>query len=135
MEITAGIKPTLENTGSESPKGHIKARTEKPDTYPERAPVSDGVSWETIDKSKYHPPYFVDNRVLANDRTKDPKNKKLWADPEDISLLEDKKFLSYEGEVRLDEKGRPLNPRGPTGIEGRGESIKVRGFRRNALLP
>jgi ADP-ribose pyrophosphatase len=94
---------------------HLKIRAERPASYPPRQRISiDEVPW-VLDCLEYDPPYHVDESVLANDRTKKPDG---WADPEDIDLV--------KGEPRIqstkysDEDGRPRNPHGRTGIEGRG---------------
>lgn len=96
---------------------HKKARTEKPAIYPERVPVSDGkVAWE-VSFPSYHPQYFVAPKVLEEDRTKKEGG---WADPENVRDI-GRELKSYEGAVHIDKKtGRPLNPKGRTGIEGRG---------------
>lgn len=99
-----------------SPALHVKARTLRPSSYPARFEVPDvNVPWD-VDWPGYAPPYFVDPVVLANDRTLNPKG---WAEPEDFPLTRPR-FASYEGAVRLDAAGRPLNPRGRTGLAGRG---------------
>lgn len=100
-------------------KDHIKARTEKPTSYPSRFPVSEETTWENVDKLTYKPVEFTAQVVLDNDKTIDPQNPKLWADPLDPQKV-DHLYESYEGSMRFDEKGKPLNPMGPTGIEGRG---------------
>ncbi|MEC4687235.1 MAG: NUDIX domain-containing protein, partial [Nitrospirota bacterium] len=94
---------------------HLKIRAERPPSYPPRQRISiDEVPW-VLDCPEYDPPYHVDESVLANDRTKKPDG---WADPEDIDLV--------KGEPRIqsakysDDDGRPRNPHGRTGIEGRG---------------
>ncbi len=82
-----------------------------------RFAVSDEqASWET-EFVEYNPVYHVASVVIENDSSKKEKG---WADPEDIAELGNKVFESYEGEVQKDENGRPLNPHGRTGIEGRG---------------
>ena len=53
--------------------------------------------------------------MLANDRLTVPKG---WADPEDVSQIQDE--LAARPAKRRDELGRPRNPRGRTGIAGRG---------------
>ncbi len=98
---------------------HLRARTEKPDDYPKRIPLPEGTTWEIIDMEYYKPDDYTAQTVFDHDHTKDPSNKKLWADPADLSLVEHP-YISYEGEVKFDERGRPLNPMGPTGLEGRG---------------
>ena len=94
---------------------HLKIRAERPPSYPPRQRISiDEVPW-VLDCPEYDPPYHVDESVLANDWTKKPDG---WADPEDIDLV--------KGEPRIlsakysDANGRPRNPHGRTGIEGRG---------------
>ncbi|MRR33792.1 NUDIX domain-containing protein [bacterium] len=115
--------PETANSGASAcsevhPRGwHRKARNERPPEYPERFPVPDElVSWET-DYPGYRPPYYVSPVVLANDSTLNPKG---WADPEDISLLEEMPIESMSGSLTHDEAGRPLNPVGRTGMAGRG---------------
>jgi ADP-ribose pyrophosphatase len=90
-----------------------KARGERPPIYPPRFSVPEAKApWDTPFK-EYAPPYFVAPVVLANDK---PGG---WADPEDLAKLT-RKLQSYEGAVRRDSEGRPLNPSGRTGIAGRG---------------
>jgi len=94
---------------------HLKARKETPAIYPSRYDVPDDkVDWDK-EYPEYEPPYFVAQSVLDNDYTKKDSG---WADPEEIPI--DKKYISSEGEIKLDENGRPRNPKGRTGIEGRG---------------
>ena len=106
----------------ESEKGaikalHVKARFEKPAEYPERFPVPDQlVSWETPDPD-YAPPYYVSPVVLENDSS---SNLSGWADPEDITLVPEIPHRSFSGALHHDERGRPLNPAGRTGVAGRG---------------
>lgn len=95
---------------------HTKARKEKPPDYPERYPVPDDKTHWDVPFEEYKPPYYVAEVVLKNDRT---KNEKGWADPENHSLIS-KDLLSYEGPITFDDEGLPLNPRGRTGIRGRG---------------
>lgn len=98
-------------------KGHQVARKERPDIYPERQAVLDHqVSWD-FSMSGYRPVYFVADVVLENDRT---VKKGGWADPEDLSKMPEKVYKSFEGKVKFDEQGMPLNPRGRTGLKGRG---------------
>jgi ADP-ribose pyrophosphatase len=94
-----------------------RARFEWPDGYPRRIKVSDTlVDWDT-DYPDYDPPYYVAPEVLENDRTRKEGG---WADPEDISAAGALPKESFEGPIRFDVKGRPLNPRGRSGIAGRG---------------
>lgn len=67
-------------------------------------------NWKNFDRSNYHPNYSLSKEILGQD----------WADPEDLSKLNKTSFFSYTGLIEIDENGRPLNPNGPTGIEGRG---------------
>ncbi|MBI4819536.1 MAG: NUDIX domain-containing protein [Deltaproteobacteria bacterium] len=92
---------------------HIKARTEKPASYPDRFPVPDAkVTW-TKPYPEYAPADFVAAVVLAN------AGPKGWADPPEVKDVS-RPMNSYTGPVGKDERGRPLNPMGRTGIEGRG---------------
>ncbi len=100
---------------------HPKSRSGQPQGYPTRADAPD--SWGDMD-SHYVPPEYTAPVVLANDETKftadalkDPT--KGWADPVDPTDVKSK-FLSYEGKIFFDRLGRPRNPKGPTGIAGRG---------------
>ena len=68
-----------------------------------------------LDCEEYDPPYHVDAEVLAGDRTRVPDG---WADPEDTALIAEE--LAARPARFRDDAGRPLNPRGRTGIEGRG---------------
>lgn len=43
-----------------------------------------------------------------------------WADPESIAGIDFTQRLSYTGPIATDEAGYPLNPRGRTGLAGRG---------------
>lgn len=103
---------------------HVKARIEKPDSYPDRFPVSDDkVSWR-VDYSKYKPPYFTDPDVIQTFENLEPcdlKKLEALADPANRKLLDEVNFESYEGTVNRASNGLPSNPFGRTGIEGRGE--------------
>jgi ADP-ribose pyrophosphatase len=90
---------------------HQKARTEKPDIYPERFAVPDDkVSWN-VPYEDYSPDTFTAQVVLDHEGT--------WADPLNVSDVE-REIVSYEGVVKYDDGGYPLNPRGRTGLKGRG---------------
>ena len=67
-------------------------------------------NWGNFNRSKYHPVYNLSEEILGQ----------VWADPEDLSKLNKTSFFSYTGLIEIDKNGRPLNPHGPTGIEGRG---------------
>ena len=94
---------------------HLKIRAERPITYPSRQRISIDQSPWMLDCEEYDPPYHVDATVLAHDRT---KVKDGWADPEDVTLLSED--LRARDSRYRDEQDRPLNPRGRTGIAGRG---------------
>jgi ADP-ribose pyrophosphatase len=93
---------------------HLRIRSERPASYPERQRISiDEAPW-SLDCADYAPPYYVDEAVLAADATSQGGG---WADPEDVSKLGDS--LTERAKAH-DDSGRPLNPRGRTGIAGRG---------------
>lgn len=90
---------------------HVKARTEKPDSYPARVVVDDkDVAW-SVKLPGYRPSDFTDPEVT--------RNIGKWAEPDDVTLHKGR-FQSKLGPVSVDERGRPLNPMGRTGVEGRG---------------
>src|ERR1035437_1363393 len=90
-------------------KLHKKSRFQKPANYPARFVVPDHkVSWQ-IEFPDYLPIEF--NAPIVLD-IKTP-----WADPSDISKITHP-LESYEGQLKLNEKGIPLNPFGRTGITG-----------------
>jgi ADP-ribose pyrophosphatase len=94
---------------------HLKIRGERPPSYPPRLRVSiDEAPW-LLDCEGYDPPYHLDLSVLNNDRLKVDGG---WADPEDFGLIADE-LAAIESRFK-DDEGRPLNPRGRTGIAGRG---------------
>jgi ADP-ribose pyrophosphatase len=92
----------------------VKALRERPAIYPERFAVAPGTTWETLDRSTYHPKDFTVPSLLTK-----PKSR---TDPEDPRKVAH--FSSYQEAVKLDKDGRPLNPMGPTGIRGRGKLHK-----------
>jgi ADP-ribose pyrophosphatase len=95
---------------------HLKIRGQKPSSYPARLRVLiDEAPWRIVCPS-YQPPYYVDTTVLRNDSS---KKRGGWADPEDFSEVACRDSLLKEATHR-DDEGRPLNPRGRTGIAGRG---------------
>lgn len=94
-----------------------RSRFEWPDGYPRRIKVPDTlVDWDA-EYPDYDPAYYVAPVVLENDRTSKPGG---WADPEDISLAGPFPEETFEGPLCFDAQGRPLSPRGRTGIAGRG---------------
>lgn len=90
---------------------HSKARTELGKDYPPRQlPPNGAQSWADIDQN-YRPTHY-EAPILGS--------QPAWADPprvEQAKTLRD--FQSYE-EMRWSAQGEPLNPKGPTGISGRG---------------
>jgi len=87
---------------------HLKIRGEKPDAYPPRARVLiDEAPWN-VECPSYEPPYYVDAAVLESGSS----------DPEEFSRVTERHAL--QDSAHRDNEGRPLNPRGRTGIAGRG---------------
>jgi ADP-ribose pyrophosphatase len=95
---------------------HVKSRRDRPPQYPARFSVPDELVPWSVKFPGYAPPYFVDPSVLAQDKTRNPRG---WAEPEDFSRIA-RPFQSHEGDISKDERGFPLNPRGRTGLRGRG---------------
>jgi ADP-ribose pyrophosphatase len=104
---------------------HYKARLEIPadyppntEKYPRRFSVpSEKTSWD-VPFDRYAPEDFIHSSVLKDAKTGE---RPVWAEPNAIvELPVGREFQSYEGEVRKDEQGRPMNPKGRTGIEGKG---------------
>jgi ADP-ribose pyrophosphatase len=112
-----------------SAKSSEKSRTAQPPGYPKRATTPPGTTWPASPNGKlqgYNPPEYTAPAVANADVSKAPKvrgqkpdPRKYWADPADPKKVT-RKFTSAEGPVKVDAKGRPLNPTGPTGIQGRG---------------
>jgi len=106
--------------------GHKTARTQAPQEYGKRFHVPDHkVAWE-IKYPGYRPRNVVSQVILNNDYSQNLGGR--WADPQDFKIvLKDiaegarEPITSYEGTIKFDNKtGMPLNPRGRTGIKGRG---------------
>lgn len=95
---------------------HTICRTSQYYDYPERYVIPDGrVSWGR-EWPDYKPEYFDHPLVLA-EWNKHSENG--WAhheDPRQAAIAES----SYEGLIRIDDNGYPLNPKGRTGLAGRG---------------
>ncbi len=79
----------------------------------------DKVKW-TVEYPNYAPIEYTTERIL--------KTKPSWADPQDVSLITkwnqidgDTDRRSYTGLYEFDNKGRPINPVGRTGVTGRGQ--------------
>lgn len=97
-------------TTTEEKRPHVKARTEKPSDYPERFPVPDNLVKWNFPLSDYAPPRYTS-----------PSTLKKSPDPQECSDLQ-RIMTSHEPSgVRIDgASGEPLNPRGRTGLSGRG---------------
>jgi ADP-ribose pyrophosphatase len=94
---------------------HFKIRAERPPSYPmrQRIPI-DEAPW-MLESSAYDPPCHTDPSVLQHDCSKVEDG---WADPAEFALVRD---LPRIGSARYkDRDGKPLNPRGRTGLAGRG---------------
>lgn len=95
---------------------HNKARGAHP-LYPSRSTVPDDcVSW-SAEWQDYFPCAYTADSVVANDITSNPKG---WADPGDPKRVDWSGRSSFEGELQFDADGRPMNPRGRTGMKERG---------------
>lgn len=92
--------------------------------YPERAPVPTNLRAWRHEWSEYSPPLYESPKLALNDRTLVPGG---WADPAEVSREEflgwsaSGRMKSFEGPIQHEpQTGRPLNPLGRTGIQGRG---------------
>ncbi len=92
---------------------HLRIRIEKPDAYPDRQVILiDEAPWG-VDCDRYDPPYFVAPEVLAAEGAVERRSH-----PEDFEKAAD---LANPGRSETtDDMGRALNPRGRTGLAGRG---------------
>ena len=93
---------------------HMNARTQQNPTYPHRAPVHDSLVPWSAPWTEYSPVEFTHLDV---------RSAPAWADTSDASGIHAElceKRLSYESPIEFDDSGRPRNPRGRTGITGRG---------------
>lgn len=93
----------------------LKSRTQLGKGYPARLPVSEVESAWDYPWPGYAPPEYTADVVFLNEGK--------WADPREVRLVK-RPFLTLhtgqEQPVRLDLLGRPLNPLGRTGLQGRG---------------
>ena len=104
---------------AEKMKPHTKAREETNPQYKgKRVEVADeSVPWSK-DVPSYHPAEFTDDSVL--DQYDNQGVAQGWADPPTPQEVPDlKQRETYEGKIRFD-GDLPLNPRGRTGVRGRG---------------
>ena len=90
---------------------HVKARNQPGKGYPDRQlPPNGAQSWSQVDEN-YHPAHY-EAPILAT--------RPEWADPPSLEeTLSQRKLQSYEPQI-FGLHGQPLNPKGPTGIDGRG---------------
>ncbi len=91
--------------------GHTKARTQQGKNYPERQlPPNGAQNWKDVDKN-YQPVHYEAPILATNPE---------WADPVSLKdTLAQRQLQSYEPQ-QFGAEGEPLNPKGPTGISGRG---------------
>lgn len=118
-ELAAKLK-AAEHALELTRKVHSVARSQQHPKYPQRFQVPDDmVDWR-VRFPGYSPRRFTGAGVEAN--TSSATNPKGWADPTDPNALREemKKRKSFEGELFFDAHGRPVNPRGRTGICDRG---------------
>jgi len=98
---------------------HQNARSAHP-AYPERTKVPDEtVLWDTPWAS-YSPVTFTHKAVVDNDCSVKQGG---WADPMSVSAVAKEEWsqrVSHEGPIMFDAQGRPINPRGRTGMADRG---------------
>ena len=88
--------------------------------YPARAPVVDAIVPWSVASHDYNPTQFTAPHVLENDITRKSGG---WADPpnvQDVPAEDWASRVSYEGPLAFDTSGRPMNPRGRTGMAERG---------------
>ena len=108
-----------EDIPDSQPEPHVKARSHPGRKYPQRFPVSDEqVPWDAS-YPEYKPPAHIEPSVLA---ASGPGG---WADAAEPSKEGIEERGSHELQARqlrwsYDAQGRPLNPRGRTGIADRG---------------
>ena len=101
---------------AEKMKPHTRAREDTNPLYKgKRVKVADeSVPWSK-DVPSYNPQEFTDDSVLTEGFAQG------WADPPTPQEVPDlMQRETYEGPIRCDAAGVPLNPRGRTGVRGRG---------------
>jgi len=118
------LPPGFGSWGVES-SPHSQARSENNPFYRgKRTPVKDDQVLWSVTWEEYAPAEFNAQVVLDNARGQDPPSMG-WADPPDPKLsfspdLERRLTFENGGMLVFDSKGYPLNPRGRTGLCGRG---------------
>ena len=104
---------------AEKMKLHTQARTEANTHYKgRRVEVADKLVPWSKEATSYLPGEFTDDSVLTQFNAHSVKG---WADPptpQEVTDLMQRK--SYEAPISFDDAGMPLNPRGRTGLRGRG---------------
>ena len=101
---------------AEKMKPHTRAREDTNPVYKgKRVELADAsVPWSR-DAPSYNPGEFTDDSVLTEGVALG------WADPPTPQEVPDlMQRETYEGPISFDAAGRPLNPRGRTGVRGRG---------------
>ncbi len=102
----------MDNLKASTPR---KSRAEIARGYPARQPVAEADAPWTQPLPNYYPPEYTAGVVFQNEGK--------WADPRDVRAVK-RRFMTFNnGEdtpALLDELGRPLNPLGRTGLQGRG---------------
>ena len=97
---------------------HVKARSPHPQYNVQRSPVPDDkVHWDVLFLG-YNPPDYTHSDV-TNDYN--AKKERSWADPPDSKAIvyANRKTHENDGSIILVD-GRPRNPMGRTGLQGRG---------------
>ena len=88
-----------------------------PTGYESRIDIPEGQKDWSVDAPDYYPPEFTDLVVET------VGVEQGWADPQSPSDVDFSERFSHEtedGEIQFSSDGKPLNPRGRTGLEGRG---------------
>ena len=105
---------------------HVKSRSQENSSYPQRQAVEDGeVPWE-VPFPGYAPTEWTHDTVFANSHELNTGDG--WADPPRVSRAElaGRKTYAFDGQTEAVGKAlrfdgdRPLNPKGRTGLCGRG---------------
>lgn len=112
------MQRTIRSNSNSNKMLHVNARSQHP-MYPQRVVVTDeNVMWHKQWKD-YSPISYTSSQVFQNDRTKVTNG---WADPPDFKSMQDEydRSRSYEDVQLLSKDGLPLNPKGRTGMIGRG---------------
>jgi len=112
-DALCGKSPVL--GGGRAP--HVLARSANPD-YPERALVADDEVWWEVSVAQYSPGDYTATSVMVNDSSRQTTG---WADPAQIKAIPGlKDRVSFDGPLKFDDQHFPQNPRGRTGLRGRG---------------